>query len=80
MPESQPKETWDEDFERAFAGDIANFRGTEQEITVYKRMAYSWFQHGRASVFGRARSLVLLSVKALDDAREEIERNGIRCR
>lgn len=72
MPEFKSDNPTREEFERLFNSEMANFRGTEQEIVVFKSVAYRWFQAGQASVIVRAKHLVIDSTRSLDELREQL--------
>lgn len=62
---NESKVPTDEDFERLFAGEMASFRGTEQEITVMKAFARKWFVAGDLAVVSRCKYLIIRCVDPL---------------
>lgn len=61
-------------FNSRFAAYQKDLRGTEQEIAVFKQMAWNWFLHGRSSMIDEMRAH---AVKQLDRANEMAQQLGV---
>ena len=69
-------ETFDDRFENEFnAWRNTLLKGTEQEMVVFKSVAYQWFKVGQRSMIDRLRDQALNNLRVLDSERERLFSN-----